>query len=74
VSVDRIPWLPLGELHPYGRCWWCGATASRARLHRTTLPATFAEAMICDDGCACARRRYRLRFGQRSSQTRGGKA
>jgi len=47
--------LPAGELHPQDRCARCGDT--RSPKHRTVLIDTNAIGYLCDDNCACVRRR-----------------
>jgi hypothetical protein len=54
----RVPRLPLGEMHDFGRCVLCGAHAATVPVHETTFPATYAGALVCDDPIACERRRY----------------
>jgi hypothetical protein len=63
TGADRIPRLPLGELHPADRCWRCGAPTTRVPLqHPTTLP-TLAVGLVCDNVSECERRYYRLKHG-----------
>ena len=59
----HIPRLPLGKLHPFGRCVLCDASEATAQLHETTLPLTHAGALVCDDSIGCTRRRYQQRHG-----------
>ena len=49
--------VPIGELHPWGRCSDCGTNA--APLRRSTHIATKAPAYLCEDTITCLRRQER---------------
>ena len=51
VELRRVP---TGELHPFGKCAWCGSSAS---VRPTTLRVTMAPAYVCEDSVTCARAR-----------------
>jgi hypothetical protein len=56
---DRLALLPLGRLHSYNRCAYCGATSTEAELRRRILGVTYAEAVVCTSLADCLRRRLR---------------
>jgi hypothetical protein len=51
---ERLRIVRLGELHPDGKCAWCGT--STGPLHRTRLLWTDAEGELCNDLGGCIRR------------------
>jgi len=66
---ERWGALPLGELHPEGKCAYCGARGREGALcpdcgfkHQdptlrlTVHPATRAQCLVCVDSVACMRR------------------
>jgi hypothetical protein len=54
--------LPLGELHPYGKCALCGLRGELDKeLRRTVLLSTDAVACVCEDMMSCIRRRQGAR-------------
>lgn len=57
---NRRQWaaLPMGELHPFGECAYCGTRGEVDKdLKRTVLVSTHAMACVCVDMVACIRRR-----------------
>src|SRR5262245_7904657 len=55
---ERWGALPLGELHPKGRCALCDHLGEEGKtLRRTVLMSTHATALVCVDVMACIRRR-----------------
>ena len=53
----RLRPVELGDLHPAGRCSWCGSRESSSTLKQVALLWTAAPAVVCVDPIACARRR-----------------
>jgi hypothetical protein len=53
-EIDRLPILPAGQLHPRGKCWWCGSTED---LKQTIILWTHARGFVCRDAVSCNRRR-----------------
>jgi hypothetical protein len=58
-AVNRIPLLPLGRLHSYQACAYCGAGAAEAELERTIVGMTYSEGKVCVNLADCLRRRLR---------------
>jgi hypothetical protein len=56
---DRLPLLPLGRLHPYQACAYCGAGPPEVELERKIIGLTYAEGVMCTDLSECLRRRLR---------------
>jgi hypothetical protein len=54
MSVVPLRRVALGDVHPYGRCAFCGA---RSSLRTTALCWTHAPGRVCADRIACTRRR-----------------
>jgi len=54
---ERWGALPLGELHPEGKCAYCGKVGREGKtLKMTVHPATRAQCLVCVDVVACQRR------------------
>ena len=59
ASKQPIPLSPLGQLHSYSSCAYCGAKPNEAELQRNIISLTFAEGLTCVDLDGCLRRRLR---------------